>query len=222
MANKKFFYSNIFARTITTLILAPIILYFTYQGGIFFDAIIITITAMMAFEWSALTSSNKRLMWKIIGLVYIAAPCVSMIYLINTIQGSAIITWLMLTVWITDIAAFFSGKIIGGPKLVPTISPNKTWAGFIGALIAALLLGFVIAEYLQPISTINLIFATIIISIAALVGDLLESWIKRQFHIKDSGKIIPGHGGILDRVDGFIIASPVMVLIVIFYGDCLF
>lgn len=117
--------------------------------------------------------------------------------------------WILLIIWSSDTGAYFSGKYIGGPKLAPSISPNKTWAGFIGGCLLATLIGVLTGGYLQTIypSMISMAAVAFIISIVSHFGDLLESWIKRYYGVKDSGSILPGHGGMLDRLDSLLLVS---------------
>ena len=112
--------------------------------------------------------------------------------------------------WATDIGAYLVGRTFGGPKLAPAISPNKTWSGAIGGL-ACGVGGALLAARLLDVgfSPVTILIAAAIVSIASQLGDLFESWWKRVFGVKDSGGLIPGHGGILDRIDGVLLASPV-------------
>src|SRR6185369_4750769 len=111
-------------------------------------------------------------------------------------QGRQLILWLMLTVWATDIGAFFAGRLIGGPLLAPRISPKKTWAGLIGAMVSAGIVGAVASAIdSQAPATVLLAAAGAILAIVAQAGDLGESWVKRRFGVKDASHIIPGHGG---------------------------
>lgn len=223
MENKKVFSSNLLIRIISALILIPIVLSVVYSGGFIFYIMLTIAVIIMAQEWKVFNrASGNKTVWQLIGGFYITIPCISMVYLINTLQGTSVVIWLLLTVWITDIAAFVFGKIIGGPKLVPTISPNKTWSGMIGALVTTFTFAFASIVYFEPFSKIGLIAATLLISALAIIGDLVESWIKRQFSIKDSGKIIPGHGGVLDRVDGLIFSTPAAAILVALYENYIF
>ena len=119
--------------------------------------------------------------------------------------------WLLAVVWATDIGAYFAGRGIGGPKLAPSISPNKTWAGLIGGALSAGLVGTLAAGLTDSDATL-LVVGGMILAVVAQGGDLLESWCKRHFGVKDSSHIIPGHGGILDRVDGLLAVLPVVFL----------
>lgn len=137
----------------------------------------------------------------------------------------ALILYVVTIIAATDIGAYFAGRSIGGPKLAPKISPNKTWAGLIGGTLAAGASGYAFAEsYTFPFinelnaanaigSNGNLVILSMILAPVAQIGDLLESWIKRCRGVKDSGNLIPGHGGILDRVDGYLTAAPLVALI---------
>lgn len=133
------------------------------------------------------------------GLLYIGLAIVAIVFLREQ-NGIALTLWTLAIIWATDIGAYFSGKTIGGPKLAPTYSPNKTWAGLIGGIASALLVSsLIVMNSLLPLWLIPLagIFA-----IVAQGGDLYESWLKRRAGVKDSSGLFPGHGGALDRLDG--------------------
>ncbi len=153
-------------------------------------------------------------LWVAAGPLYIGLPSVALIWLRgDDEQGRQLILWLMLTVWATDIGAFFAGRLIGGPLLAPRISPKKTWAGLIGAMVSAGLVGAVASVVdAQAPATVLLAAAGAMLAIVAQAGDLGESWVKRRFGAKDSSQIIPGHGGLFDRVDGLIAAAVVLAL----------
>jgi phosphatidate cytidylyltransferase len=114
--------------------------------------------------------------------------------------------WLLAVVWANDIAAYAAGRSFGGPKLAPRLSPNKTWAGFAGGVAASGLAG-ALAGLVSGASLAALIGMSLLLGVAAQLGDLAESWAKRHFGVKDSSRLIPGHGGLLDRVDGLLAAS---------------
>ncbi len=116
-------------------------------------------------------------------------------------------------VWATDTGAFFAGRAIGGAKLAPLVSPNKTWAGAIGGLIVGVAAGLIVAVLADVPLTAPLVVIAALLSVASQGGDLFESWVKRMFGAKDSGTIIPGHGGLMDRVDGLAIAGGVAAII---------
>ncbi|KKC27476.1 phosphatidate cytidylyltransferase [Sphingomonas sp. SRS2] len=143
------------------------------------------------------------------GLLYAVLPAVGLIFLREQPgQGLMLALWTLVIVWATDIGAYFAGRAIGGPKLAPKLSPNKTWAGLIGGMAAALLTGAGIA-WLGGLPLACWI-AGAPLAVAAQMGDLFESWLKRRSGVKDSGKLLPGHGGVLDRLDGLV---PVALLV---------
>jgi len=151
----------------------------------------------------------KQFAWIVLGTLYIGIACLALLWLRNVPEeGRNLVFWLLAVVWATDIGAYFAGRGIGGPKLAPRISPNKTWAGLIGGMLAAGLVG-VLAAGLLGRDAMLLVVGGMILAIIAQGGDLLESWSKRRFGVKDSSHIIPGHGGILDRVDGLLAVFPV-------------
>ncbi|GAB5484934.1 MAG: hypothetical protein Pars93KO_13680 [Parasphingorhabdus sp.] len=128
-----------------------------------------------------------------------------------------ILFWTLALVWATDIGAYFSGRAIGGPKLAPTYSPNKTWAGLIGGVIVTALFSFALHVYFQL--PFRLVLLSIPLAVLAQMGDLFESQMKRQAGVKDSGTIFPGHGGVMDRLDGLIPVAPVVAIIILFGGQ---
>ena len=145
------------------------------------------------------------------GLIYIAWPLAAASGFRDDAMGLMVIFYILVSVWAVDIFAMFSGKIIGGPKLAPRLSPNKTWAGMLGAILgalvaAALSYGLMVSfddSGLVPNVTALAVLA-VVLAVVAQGADLFESWLKRKYQIKDSGNIFPGHGGILDRVDGLV------------------
>ncbi len=146
-----------------------------------------------------LASRRPAMAW---GFVYIGVPAFAL--LVMSWAFYALVLWAMVVTWATDIGAYAAGRTIGGPKLAPRISPNKTWAGLIGGVLAAALLGWLVAS-LETFS-LGMPFAWLgaVMAVAAQLGDLYESWEKRRAGVKDSGALLPGHGGVLDRVDGLL------------------
>jgi len=143
------------------------------------------------------------------GVIYVGAPLIALIWLRVAPSGLAWTLMLLAITWGADIAAFAAGSTLKGPKLWPRISPNKTWSGFIAGLIAAAAAGASMAALSNGPVSPTLIWASLIGlagGLATMAGDLLESMMKRRFGVKDSGQLIPGHGGLLDRVDGLMIA----------------
>jgi phosphatidate cytidylyltransferase len=147
------------------------------------------------------------------GVAYIAPACICLIWLRQTDQGQWWTLMLFAATWAADIGAFAVGSALKGPKLWPRFSPNKTWSGFIGGLVAATAAGALMAA--RPSFHLDLRAAALVgllVGLATMAGDLWESALKRRFGVKDSGDLIPGHGGLLDRVDGLMFAAVVMAV----------
>jgi phosphatidate cytidylyltransferase len=152
-----------------------------------------------------LRSSPPR-SWAVGGFLYAAAAQVSSILVrLDPREGFIALVFILLVVWCTDIGGYFAGRSVGGPKLWPRVSPNKTWAGAVGGFFASLILaaGFAVSGF-GKMGPLLMIAAAL--SVASQFGDLFESAIKRRFGVKDSSQIIPGHGGLLDRLDGYVAA----------------
>ena len=154
--------------------------------------------------------------WSAGGVALLGTAGLAVMYLrIWVPDGAATILWLFAVVWASDIGAYFAGRTLGGPKLAPAISPGKTWSGLAGGLFVAMVVGG-IGGYLKAdaISSAAIVVAFAVAG-AAAAGDLLESFVKRRFGAKDSGSIMPGHGGVLDRIDGVLTAAPVLAIIAV-------
>jgi len=122
-------------------------------------------------------------------------------------DGLVVLLFVFAVVWATDIAAYFSGRFFGGPKLAPRISPSKTWSGAIGGAFAGVVAGTAVAFLARSETSPLVPLAALVLSIASQMGDLFESWVKRRCGVKDSSHLIPGHGGVMDRVDGLVFAA---------------
>ena len=157
----------------------------------------------------AVITFTARLGW---GLLYATLPALALLFLREQPYGLALALFTMMIVWATDIGAYFTGRTIGGPKLAPKLSPNKTWAGLIGGMIGAGLVAALIVS-LAPLPKMLALVAPPL-AVVAQMGDLFESWLKRISGVKDSGKILPGHGGVLDRLDGLVPVAVIMAALV--------
>lgn len=157
--------------------------------------------------------------WLALGSLYLGVPGLLLLTLRAEPEcGRLALFWLLAIVWASDIGAYLAGSTLGGPKLAPSISPKKTWSGFVGGLVAATLAGTGVASTASGISTGRLALLAAGIGLATQAGDLVESWMKRRLGVKDTGDLIPGHGGLLDRVDGLLAATLVTALIVAWLG----
>jgi phosphatidate cytidylyltransferase len=170
------------------------------------------ITATYVSVWVALgifavaIAAVDRRIWTVIGIGYaLAASIGSSVVRHDPVWGFAALLLVLLVVWVTDIGGYFAGRLIGGPKLWPLVSPKKTWAGAIGGFAGSLgvAAGFAAFDFGKMIP---MLFLGAMLSIASQLGDLFESAVKRKFGVKDSSHIIPGHGGLMDRLDGFVAA----------------
>jgi phosphatidate cytidylyltransferase len=178
----------------------------------------IVVLAMGALGVAALTLAPRRA-WIAGAVVYAGALAVAPIVLrLDEEDGFLAVIFLFAIVWMTDIGAYFAGRALGGPKLVPQVSPNKTWAGAVGGLLAAILAAVAVAKLAALSAIFPLAVLALALSVFAQAGDLFESFLKRRFHAKDSSHLIPGHGGLMDRLDGFVTASVAAALIGLLRG----
>lgn len=152
--------------------------------------------------------------WPLAGLAYAALPAAALVWLRGDPSfGAAAVLYLFAVAWTTDTASYVAGRLIGGPRLAPSISPKKTWSGFIVGTLAPSLVGVAFASALEETSAMKLAVVSIVLALACQLGDLVESAVKRRFGVKDASRMIPGHGGLLDRIDGLLLAAIVAALI---------
>ncbi len=168
-----------------------------------YAAVIIVLGAAAAF----LAEGGDRRAWMMVGVVYIALPLAALEWIrVTAPLGRDIVLWLLLVVWASDTSAYIVGRAVGGPKLAPAISPKKTWAGLGGALAGAAGTGAVVAFGLGSLDVAAAAMLAAALGVLGQGGDLLESSVKRRFQVKDASRLIPGHGGLLDRVDALLAA----------------
>jgi len=203
--------NNLTKRILSAITLAPIVLYIIYIGGMAFNIMVAIAFAIMIWEWCRMTkASPRKWAWWISGLTYIGWACICLIFLASSIATTEkgynfiIIFLIFITIWAVDIGAYIAGKTFGKHKIAPKISPNKTWEGLIGGMIGASIILTSFGKILPFNAIITLIIAGCVTAIVAQSGDFFESWVKRKFGVKDSSNIIPGHGGLLDRLDGLL------------------
>lgn len=155
-----------------------------------------------------------------LGVLYIGLAGIALIELRHDNEaGRANVLFLLLVVWASDIGAYMAGRAFGGPRLMPAVSPNKTWSGAMGGLVLAVVVGVIAARMLAPGDVLTAAPIAVLLSIVAQAGDLLESAIKRHFAVKDTSSLIPGHGGLLDRLDGVLATAPVAALLALVSGQ---
>ena len=202
--------SELARRSIVGALLIALALVASVQGGYAFATLVALGACVLLYEWRRIVH-GWGLGWQVAGFVYALVPALALLWIRERFSiGSAplgleLLLWVFVTTWSVDIGAYFAGRSIGGPRLAPSISPNKTWAGLIGGMIAAALFGGLWAWLLQLPSILILLAAPF--AAAAQGGDLFESWLKRRGGVKDSGEWLPGHGGALDRLDGLVVVA---------------
>jgi phosphatidate cytidylyltransferase len=161
---------------------------------------------------AVVTIAPERRSWAAAGFIYAAAAEIaSVLVRLDPANGFAALMFVLLIVWVTDSGGYFAGRSIGGPKLWPRVSPKKTWAGAVGGLAASLAVALGFAAF-DLGKTGPLLLLAAALSVVSQLGDLFESAVKRRFGVKDSGHIIPGHGGLMDRLDGFVAAVVVAAI----------
>lgn len=248
-----FLKSELFWRTISGLVLAPIVVFATWWGGFVFAALAGLVAALIVREWmrlvgereiwielacigliwlaiAALVLDHRAIgfgllgigaavalmagrLWVAIGIAYAGLAALALVALRGHgtqgfyDPGFIAIVFVLMAVWSTDVMAYFVGRLVGGPKLWPRVSPNKTWSGALGGFVAAIIVATGVCWLLDVRPLWPLAVIAGLLSIAGQLGDLFESHMKRKFGLKDSGHLIPGHGGIMDRVDGLIFAA---------------
>ena len=173
------------------------------------------VAVFAALAGTALLSlSSGAVCWSLLGVTHSVLPAWSMVWLrSDPALGVTALLYLLAVAWTTDTASYAGGKLIGGPKLAPQISPQKTWSGLLSGIFAPALVGYAFALFLDDTSTWRLALISVAIAAACQVGDLSESAVKRRFGAKDMSQLIPGHGGLLDRIDGLLIAAIAAALI---------
>jgi len=199
--------SELFVRIISGLIMIAVALAAAWQGGDFLALLVAAVATAVYYEWWLLSRAwGPR--WTVAGFVYALLPAISLLWIRERdADGLELLLWVFIVTWATDIGAYFVGRAFGQRKLAPSISPNKTVAGLYGGVAAATLLGGAWVLY-RDLNHALIILAPIFAA-TAQAGDLFESWMKRRAGVKDSGNWLPGHGGLLDRLDGMM---PVAVL----------
>jgi phosphatidate cytidylyltransferase len=207
--------SDLKVRVLSALVMVAVAGVALWQGGWLFSGLMAIVAVTALWEWRALSrklgrSSLSVWIWTISGMLYIGAAMACLIFLRDHV-GLAPVIWLLGAVIATDVGAYFTGRSIGGPKIAPSISPSKTWSGLAGGMVAAGLFCVAMATQFQDAASfIGAQFAIgAVLAVIAQTGDFLESGMKRKAGVKDSSALIPGHGGVLDRIDGML---PVVIV----------
>ena len=199
--------NELLVRTTSGVLMIALALAAAAAGGYVFAVFVALAATAIYYEWTRLVR-GWGLAWNVAGFIYALLPAVALLWIRDRSDDKlALLLWVFIVTWATDIGAYFVGRALGLRKLAPSISPGKTVEGLLGGAATAAILGAAWALFtgLKP----SLLLLAPLFAFAAQAGDLFESWMKRQAGVKDSGNWLPGHGGMLDRLDGLV---PVAIL----------
>lgn len=227
--------SDLGIRTISGVVMMSVAIAAIWFGGYAFMALVVLVGIGVLWEYSKLVlgfaeSTGARLTWLVGGLVYVGLACFTLLMFSAPFFGMTPAILLIAGVIGTDVGAYFAGSTFGGPKIAPRISPSKTWSGLFGGMVGAGLLMVAVqaaiywwrldarnhGDVYLAYSWVRLALTGVVLAVVAQAGDFFESWMKRRAGVKDSGRLIPGHGGLFDRADGLIAVAFVAGLIVVF------
>ncbi|MGN7618698.1 MAG: phosphatidate cytidylyltransferase [Ehrlichia sp.] len=195
-----------FIRSLSYVSICVVVFLSLYFGKITSYSLSIFVTVISSFELFNMTQ-GKRICY-LLAFFIIVIPYASLLYIYSLSNGEIILLWLISVVCATDTAAYFVGKSVGGKKMIPIISPNKTWSGLLGGVFAGAFISVIVSIIFGIFFVVHAFIGGVLIAIIAQIGDITESCLKRLCNVKDSGTFIPGHGGVLDRIDGFIFTAP--------------
>jgi phosphatidate cytidylyltransferase len=210
--------SDLKLRALSAAVMVAIAALAFVAGGAVFSVFVALVGLWTLWEWWDLATKItrnplRRGLWLAFGLAYIGGATFLLIVMRNDRDTEVLVLGLIGIVIATDVGAYFAGRTIGGPKIAPSISPSKTWAGLVGGMVAASLFALGLVMRLSSALSIKEVVLSVtfgaVLAVVAQTGDFFESWMKRKAGVKDSGAMIPGHGGVLDRIDGLI---PVVIV----------
>ncbi len=197
---------------------AALLLLTSYPGlGIYLQPLLALLLLVLFVEglmrWQPGTMMVQEISYRFVGVLYCILPLGLLLKIRNLEQGGALVCLLLFTLWATDIGGYFAGRLLGKTKLAPKLSPGKTWAGFWGGTLLAIAMGIGANMVLTlHFSSLEILFLSLLLSLSGQIGYLAESMLKRETGVKDSGSLIPGHGGLLDRLDSLLFSIPVFYL----------
>ena len=211
---------KVFPPLITGFIFSAIYASYINRSAMGLGLIITLASLGIILSW---LSWYRRFLWLALGIAYIGLPILSIFWLLDHLEdGIIILSWIIGISVVNDVSAYFIGNWLRGPKLIEAISPSKTWSGFFGGLLCVCLFGGLLYPFLKTNVNIQVFMGiSALIALLSAVGDLFESKIKRVHKIKDSGTIIPGHGGIFDRVDGILFVLPFVTFFIVLWPEAI-
>ena len=212
--------SNLTLRIVSSLLLAGVTIFSLFHGSPLFETLLFFVFLLLMFEL-------RRLPFRAQGYFFVGLySIISFLSVYWLSKEVYLLFFLFCIVWSSDIGAYCAGKFFGGPKVLPKVSPNKTWAGVFGACILTLFVTRLFVDYylipneirVAPVNfqilDTDVLVLSLIFSLLSQIGDFLQSYIKRQLGIKDTGSLIPGHGGLFDRLDGLMFVAPIFALFI--------
>lgn len=221
--------SDLLVRFVSAVAMIVLTIIALYLGAWFWIAFVVLLAGLVLWEWNLLVrgfgvSAVAEVAWQFIGALYVGAAALAMVQVrINYDMWTVLVAFLAPVIAV-DVGAYFAGRSIGGPKIAPSISPSKTWAGLFGGAVAAsiITIGIEVLDF-GPTTAPGYTMASIglaalsglLIAVIAQSGDFFESWMKRRAGVKDSSSLIPGHGGVFDRLDGFLAVFFILFLIAV-------
>jgi phosphatidate cytidylyltransferase len=207
--------NNLALRVASAAVMAPLALLTAYLGGWVFALFWAAAALAVLWEWISLV---KGPLWIAAGVGYAGVMLAAPLALRSGEFGFLALLLLFAIVWTTDVLGYFAGRAFGGPKLLPAVSPKKTWSGAIAGTLGAMIMAVLVASQFGAFNKTAIAIIALLLSVMAQLGDLFESWVKRQFGAKDASQLIPGHGGVMDRLDGFWAAALLGCLIGLLRG----
>ena len=205
-------HKGLLLRILSAVVLGPVVLAAIWFGFPWIDLVAALAAPLMVSEWAGLT--RRRPLMRLLAIGYTLAALVALLWLRHQpVHGRETVTWIVLCIWATDIGAYIVGRSAGGAKLAPRISPGKTWSGLVGGMAWAAVASAALGYAFDLGDTFALAGIGAGLAVVGQIGDLVESAAKRSAGLKDSGTLIPGHGGLLDRIDGLVAVLVVVALI---------
>ena len=215
--------SDLSVRVASALVLLAVLAGALWLGGWAWIIFVLAVAGLTIWEWNKLVSkfgisAFKEIVWLFFGAIYVGLAALALMMLREDTQPWFLFVGFLLPVFAVDVGAYFVGRAIGGPKIAPKISPSKTWAGLIGGILASALVLLAVEYFVEDAelvqydaigefgiqTVLGALLVGTIIAVIAQTGDFFESWMKRRAGVKDSSRLLPGHGGLFDRVDGLI------------------